>query len=383
MNVNLVGPVYPYRGGIAHYNAALAQALEEAGHRVRLISFQRQYPGRLYPGESDKDPSTEPLRFPAEYILDPLYPWTWIRTARSIRREHPDLVIFQWWTTFWGPAYASLAWMVNRQVKVAYLIQNVLPHEIKPWDRWIAWVTLRQGHAFVVQNPREHEKLLKIIPHSSLVLESHHPAFSPFSEHPLSKEEARRQLGLSADQIVLLFFGIVRPYKGLGYLIDAMPNVQHPVHLIVAGEFWEDITVYQKQITDLALKDRVTLINRYIPNEEAHQLFSAVDGFVAPYVEGTQSGAAGLAIGYGLPMIVTERVAAGLPEGYPVSKTSEGAYNNDSYAHAIPLADPLALTQAIDALVARLPSLKPSSFHARGDWPKLVKVIEAIGSGKP
>jgi glycosyltransferase involved in cell wall biosynthesis len=382
MKVNLVGPVYPYRGGIAHYNATLAQALEEAGHHVRLISFQRQYPGRLYPGKSDQDPSTEPLSYPAEYLLDPLYPWTWIRTARSIRQERPDLLIFHWWTTFWAPAYTFLGMLVRRQLKVVFLIHNVLPHETKIWDQWMARTAFRQAHAFIVQAPHERERLLTLIPGSSRVLDSPHPAYQPFSEQRISKEEARQQLGLPADRVILLFFGIIRPYKGLRYLFDALARVQQPVHLVVAGEFWEDVTLYQKQIADLALTEKVTLINRYIPNEVAHQLYSAADGLVAPYVGGTQSGAAGLAIGYGLAMIVTERVAAGLPAGFPICKTAQDASQNNGYAQVVPAADPLALAQAIETLIARLPSLKTYPLPATGGWSRLVKVIEELEPGR-
>jgi glycosyltransferase involved in cell wall biosynthesis len=382
MKITLIGPVYPYRGGIAHYNASLAQALVDAGHTVQLISFRRQYPSRLYPGESDKDPSAEPLSFPAEYILDPIYPWTWLHAVRSIRRDLPDLVVIYWWTTFWAPAFTSLAWLIRHKVKVAYLIHNVLPHEAKAWDRWMARTALHQGQAFIVQTPHERERLLALIPRSSLVVDSPHPAYLPFQKQPLSKKGARQQLGLPIDQPVLLFFGIVRPYKGLKYLVQALALVQQPVHLVIAGEFWEDVTIYQKQIETLSLSGKITLLNRYIPNEKAHQLFSAADGLVAPYIGGTQSGAAGLAMGYGLPMIITDRVAVGLPAGISTGRTADEAAQHSGYAHVVPTADPLALAQAIEALLTRLPTLTTAPHPAAGDWSRLVKVIEEIGQEK-
>ena len=109
MKFVLVGPVYPYRGGIAHYTTMLAQTLAKRGSQFHVVSFRRQYPRWLYPGKSDRDPSQEPLRVNAEYLLDPLYPWTWWQTARRIAEWKPDVVIFQWWTTFWAPAFAALA----------------------------------------------------------------------------------------------------------------------------------------------------------------------------------------------------------------------------------------------------------------------------------
>ena len=382
MKITLIGPVYPYRGGIAHYNASLAQALAVAGHTVRVISFRRQYPSRLYPGESDKDPSAEPLSFPAEYILDPLYPWTWLHAASRIRRDHSNLAVFHWWTTFWAPAFTSLAWLIRRQVKVTFLIHNVLPHEAKAWDRWMARATLHQGHAFIVQAPHERERLSALIPSSSLVIDSPHPAYPPFLNQSLSKSDARQQLGLPIDQPVLLFFGIVRPYKGLKHLVDALAQVQLPVRLVVAGEFWEDISIYQQQIETLALSEKITILNRYIPNEEAHLLFSAADGLVAPYVGGTQSGAAGLALGYGLPMIITDRVAAGLPTETSTGRTTNEATQYHGYAQIVPAADPVALAQAIDSLLMRLPTLSTTPLNSAKDWSRLVKVIEEIGQEK-
>jgi len=398
MKVTLIGPVYPYRGGIAHYNASLAQALTGAGHTVRLISFRRQYPSRLYPGETDKDPSVEPLSFPAESILDPLYPWTWLHAARTIINDHPHLVMFHWWTTFWAPAFTTLVWLIRRRVKVVYLIHNVLPHEAKAWDRWMARATLQQGQVFIVQAPHERERLAALIPRSSLVIDSPHPAYLPFRKQPLSKIEARQQLDLPIDLPLLLFFGIVRPYKGLKYLVDALAQVQRPVRLVVAGEFWEDVTIYQQQIETLALSDRITLINRYIPNEEAHLLFSAADGLVAPYVGGTQSGAAGLALGYGLPMIITDRVAvglpagivvittdkvaAGLPEGTSPGRTTDETDQPFGYAQIVPAANSLTLAKAIDTLLTRLPTLNITPLNGEREWSRLVKVLEEIGQEK-
>jgi glycosyltransferase involved in cell wall biosynthesis len=177
---------------------------------------------------------------------------------------------------------------------------------------------------------------------------------------------------------LLLFFGIIRPYKGLKYLVEAMALVRQPVHLVVAGEFWENIAAYHQLVEELGLSQTVTLLNRYIPNEEAHRLFSAADGLVAPYVGGTQSGAAGLALGYGLPMIVTDIVAAGLPTGSPKPLEPGASAGKNGYAQIVPPADSHALAQAIDALLRKLPTLTVRPFAVADDWARMVKVIEQI-----
>ncbi len=379
MKITLVGPVYPYRGGIAHYNASLAHALAASGHTVRLVSFRRQYPSRLYPGESDKDPSTQPLTYPADYILDPLFPWTWLRAARTIRADRPDIVLFHWWTTFWAPAYTALAWLIRRRIRTSFLIHNVLPHEARAWDRFLARTALHQGNSFIVQAPHEHEKLSTLIPPASKVIETQHPAYKPFSGEPVLKVDARQQLELPEGIPVLLFFGIVRPYKGLRYLVEALAQVSKPVRLVVAGEFWEDIGTYRQQIKSLNLENKVIILNRYIPNEEAHLLFSAADALVAPYIGGTQSGAAGLASGYGLPMIVTDIVAAGLPPESTNPSPGNGSTDSDGYTQIVPSADPGALARAIESLLTSLPDLSSQpATHPRDDWHRLVDAIVKI-----
>lgn len=366
MKITLVGPVHPYRGGIAHYTAHLARALHTAGHQVQVISFARQYPAWLYPGTSDKDPSQQAMQVEARYLLDPLYPWTWWRTGQAIRQDAPDMVVISWWTTFWGPAFAALAWSLGQQKQpVVFLVHNVLPHEARPWDRLLARAALGQGQGFIVQTEREAERLRTLIPAARSEL-CPHPRYERFSEQFLSKAEARRRLGLPLEGPLVLFFGIVRPYKGLKYLIEALGRVDG-VHLAAAGDFWDDIGPYQEQVESLGLRGRVHLANRYIPNEEAHLFFSAADAFAAPYVGGTQSGAVNVALAYGLPLVVTQPVAAGLPAEI------------QPRLHIVPPMDVVALAGAIEAVDWGQASVTaaPGPAHT---WERLVQTIEKLAA---
>lgn len=311
MKITLIGPVYPYRGGIAHYTTSLAKALQANGHDVKVVSFRRQYPQWLYPGKSDRDPSHAALTVPASYLLDPLYPWTWWRTAAKIRQEHPDLVLFQWWTTFWSLAFTCLAHRLRANgVQVGFLIHNVIPHEPRPWDRLLAKMALGQGDAFLVQSSSQRDLLEKLIPGARIDL-AEHPVYDLFSEQRMDRGEARQRLGVPEEFPLILFFGIVRPYKGLAVLVDAVGQLSaegRPVGLYIAGEFWEDEQKYREQIQRLGLSDRVWIENRYIPNEELPVIFSAADVFAAPYTDATQSGAVKMAMGFGLPAAVTRPV---------------------------------------------------------------------------
>ena len=366
MKISLIGPVYPYRGGIAHYTASLAKALVAAGHDVQVVSYRRQYPAALYPGQSDKDPSLHPIRVEAQFLLDPLYPWTWVETAKCIARSHPDLVLLQWWTTFWAPAYSVLARSLRSRSPVVYLIHNVFPHETKPWDRAMARLALSQGTAYIVQAPHERKKLEQLLPRA-MISYCNHPVYGRFGQEPISKQLARGQLGLPPDRPLVLFFGIVRPYKGLKYLMEALAQAKTDAQLVVAGEFWEDVTYYRELIKHLGLAGQVTLIDKYIPNEEAHILFSAADLLVAPYVDGTQSGAVELALGYGLPSIVTEPIMAAIDQ----SKIGS--------LQVVPAGNSRALAEALTNAIASLPGWAASQHPAEDDWWRMVEAIEEIG----
>jgi len=291
----------------------LAQTLAKRGSQFHVVSFRRQYPRWLYPGKSDRDPSQKPLRVNAEYLLDPLYPWTWWQTARKIAEWKPDVVIIQWWTTFWAPAFAALSFLLRRRgIKVLFVIHNVMPHEPRPWDRWLARLALRQGHSFLVQTAREKERLLSLLPQAQTIT-SPLPVYDMFAGQRIPIAEAKQQLGLPVDEPVALFFGIVRPYKGLRFAIEALAELRargKTVHLLVAGEFWEDVMTYTRLIEQLGLSAQVKIDNRYIPDEKIGLYFSSADVFVAPYVGGTQSAAVKVALGFDLPVVISRAIVS-------------------------------------------------------------------------
>lgn len=365
MRITLVGPVYPYRGGIAHYTTLLAQTLRDAQHALQMISFRRQYPAFLYPGETDRDTSQQPLKVAAEYLLDPLYPWTWFQAANTIARANPDLVIIMWWTTFWGPAYAVLSRLLRaRGVRVLYLIHNVLPHEPRLWDRLLARLAMAPARQYIVQAEREAQRLRILLPKAKIIM-SPHPVYDMFAGQTIPKERARQTLALAPDVPVLLFFGIVRPYKGLRYLLEALhllrQDGQAP-QLVIAGEFWEPESEYAALIDQWGLAQQVQIHNRYIANEDIPTFFGAADIFVAPYVDGTQSGSAKLALGFGLPMVLTRCVV-----DETLAKSSAVWVAEEQ--NAASLAQALNEALAGDPTPRRLPE---------GNWRQVAAVIESL-----
>lgn len=291
MKITVVGPIYPYRGGIAHHTTMLVRALTE-NHHVQAISFRRQYPRLLYPGRSDRDPSQPPLCITAEYLLDPIYPWTWWQTINSVVRTKPDVVLVQWWTTFWAPAFAVLAGLLRRKgIPLLFMVHNVLPHEARPWDAWLARWALGLGEGFVVQSQDEKARLLALLPRRRVEVVPH-PIHDLFADLLVPQDQARKQLGLSLAVPVLLFFGFVREYKGLRCLLEAMPIVKAAlvgVKLLIVGEFWQNKHSYQEQIARLDIEQNVIVVDRYVSNEEAPLYFSAASVVVLPYTQVTQS----------------------------------------------------------------------------------------------
>lgn len=208
-----------------------------------------------------------------------------------------------------APAFITIGKLCKRRgLPLLFLIHNVYPHEKRWFDLWLVRATLKLGDAYVVQSIQEKDKLLQLFPGARIFFHPH-PVYLPFAEQKISKIEAKARLGLDPNLPVALFFGIVRPYKGLSLLLEAVAALRQQgqkIQALIAGEFWDNIQKYIRLIERLEISDLVRLEDRYIPNEEVPLYFSAADVFVAPYTAGTQSGAVKLAMGFGLPIVVSE-----------------------------------------------------------------------------
>ena len=312
MKIILFGPVPPYRGGIAHFTQALAEKLVQQGHNVLTISYRRQYPGWLYPGKSDKDFSQETKIKDIFFVFSPLNYLDWNKTLQAIKAFQPDLVIYPWWVTFWALATSwLLGKLKNLGIPTRVLVHNALPHEGRWLDKKLTKYALKDARNFVTMTEKETERLKAVIHNTSKIETSSHPVYTQFPLSGLRKVQVREKLGLPNGCPIALFFGFVRPYKGLSVLLEAIGILKQEkvkMHLVVAGEFWQSESDYMKQIKDLDICDMVTIRADYIPDSEAGLYFEAADFFVAPYLEGTQSGSIKLAMGYRMPIIVTHTI---------------------------------------------------------------------------
>ncbi len=304
MKIALLSAFYPYRGGIAQFGAMLYRALEEE-HDVKAYTFKRQYPGFLFPGASQlvsEDDHADAI--PAERLLDSIQPFTFPKTAKAILKEKPDLVISQYWMTFFGPAFGAVHKKLEGHVKRISILHNVIPHEKRFFDTPANRYFLKHNDAFVVLSDKVRDDLLSIKPDAKY-LRLDHPVYSQFGKK-LDRDTALKQLGLDPANNYLLFFGFVREYKGLDLLLEALSQLPDDVHLIVAGEVYGSFEKYQAQIDTLDLGTRVHLYTKYISDEEVTNYFSAVDVCMLPYKGATQSGITAVAHHFDMPLIATD-----------------------------------------------------------------------------
>ncbi len=301
--VALLGPLHPWRGGLAQYLQLLGEALESHA-QVRAVTFTRQYPALLFPGTSQLDDAAPRAHFPTAALLDSIAPWTWRRTAAHLERFAPAAVILKWWMPFFAPAFASAVGPLRRRgTRVVLVCDNLIAHEPRFFDRAFTDWMMRNSDGYLVMSDaveRDLETLKPGAPHRRVP----HPFYAQFDRGRYTRESARATLGLSGD--VALFFGYVRHYKGLDTLLTAWKRVraERPdATLVVAGEFYEKPERYAA----LALAaGGVRILNRYIADAEVEALFRASDVTVLPYRAGTQSGVTHVAYALGSPVIATQ-----------------------------------------------------------------------------
>jgi glycosyltransferase involved in cell wall biosynthesis len=313
----IVGPAYPLRGGIAHFNESFCNSLTENGLEASIVSFYLQYPAIFFPGKTQNEREPREVSSLISPLLSSVNPRSWRRAAKHILQLKPDMVVIRFWLPFVGPALGSLARMLGQEgVKVMGLVDNAIPHERRPFDRGFSRWFFRHCHAFLTLSQRVADDLKYFAPTTPVHVHPH-PVYDIFGS-PVSKTDACRALGFDVQQPYLLFFGFVRRYKGLDLLLEAMgdPRVKAlGLKLIVAGEFYEDKKPYLEIMERHSISDQVVLHDRYIPTEEVRNYFCAASLVTQTYRDATQSGVTQIAYQFGRPMIVTS--VGGLPEIVP------------------------------------------------------------------
>ena len=314
MRICLVGPAYPYRGGISHFTQMLATTMVSMGHEPHIVSFARLYPSFLFPGRTQYEEAGARVRVEGERVIDSINPITWRRAGEAVSRFDPETIIVQWWHPFFAPAFRSVIGNVRRhegRPSAVYLCHNVLPHESSRHDRALVRWGLAKADAFLVQSREDRDQLLSLRSGARVTVHPH-PTYTQFAQGSLTRQDARLRLGVEGR--VLLFFGLVRAYKGLHTLLQAYGRVAEKLDatLLIVGEFYEDRAPYDAEISALGIGARVRVIDRYIPDEDVEVYFRAADLVVLPYRSATQSGITQTAFAFERPVVVT--AVGGLPD---------------------------------------------------------------------
>ncbi|MCX7930758.1 MAG: glycosyltransferase [Chlorobi bacterium] len=373
LRIAIVGPAYPYRGGPAAVVGYLYHALSER-HSARVFSFSRLYPRLLFPGTRQEDISTNPIKpHPAERILDSIVPATWHRTARAIAAMDPNVILLDWYQPFFGLCYGTVLRLVRRECRapIIVLAENIISHEARLLDRWLTQRTFRYADAFIAFSDAVASELRYRYPNRP-VARAHLPLFitpdtAPFRWTP---DAAKQRLGLDGKRVVL-FFGYIRPYKGLSTLIEAFARVGiSDAVLLIVGECYEDPERYRQLITASGNADRIHWVAEYVPNEDVPLYYTAADVVVLPYHSGTQSGVQRIAFAFGKPVVVTD--VGGIAED--VRAYGAGV--------VVPPRDPEALAAAIkhmltaSSLDAYIAGARRAAEHTR--FERIVEIIEQL-----
>ena len=304
MKIAVLSCFYPYRGGISQFNACLYGELSKE-HVVKAFNFKRQYPEFLFPGKTQyvtADDEAVPVE--SVSLLDTANPFTYHSTYREIRDWKPDVLIVRYWMSYFAPSLGYITRKMQKHCKVISILDNVIPHEPHFFDTPLTKYFLKGSTGCITLCDAVSKDLLKICPEARYTV-IQHPLYSHFGERK-DRIEAEEKLGLVHGKKNILFFGLIRTYKGLDILLEAFGMLPEEYQLIIAGEPYGSFDRYQEIIDRLPNKDRISMNLKYIKDSEVTDYFSVADVAVLPYRSATQSGISSISYHFEVPMIVTD-----------------------------------------------------------------------------
>jgi len=309
MRITILGPAYPYRGGLATFNERLASQFISECKEVDIRTFTVQYPEILFPGKSQYTDTPAPEGIKIVRQLNSINPINWIRTGWKIKKEKPDILLIRYWIPFLAPCLGTVARIArsNKYTVVISVVDNVVPHEKRPGDEMFTRFFMRSIDGAVALSDfvqKDIEDFRKDIPISVTT----HPLFDTYGKK-IMRNEALSALKLDQNNFYLLFFGFIRDYKGLDILINAFSDNRlrgKNLKLIVAGEFYENEATLKAMVKESGLENDVIFYDRYINDSEVRLFFCGADLVVQPYKSATQSGVTQIAFQFDKPMLVTD-----------------------------------------------------------------------------
>lgn len=324
--VVIIGPAHPLRGGLATFDQRLANEFIRSGYDCSIYSFSLQYPSFLFPGKTQfsNEPAPEGLKIFS--VINSVNPFNWIKIGNRLKKQKPDIIVVRFWLPFMGPSLGTILRKVrkNKHTKIVCIADNIIPHEKRFADKSFTKYFLISCDAFITMSEKVMNDLRKFQNQKPAQLVQH-PLYDNFGDI-ISKSDARKKLIINNEELIILFFGFIRKYKGLDLLLEAMKilkekNIEHQIpkiKLLIAGEFYEDEKAYRELIDKLGIRENLILKTEFIPDSEVKYYLCAADAVIQPYRNATQSGVTPLAYHFEKPMIVTN--VGGLPSLVPNEK---------------------------------------------------------------
>ena len=316
MKICILGPAYPYRGGIAAFDERLAHELAAEGHQVELVTFTLQYPSFLFPGKTQYSEGPAPEDLQIERRVNSINPLSWLNAGKALRKKKADLVVIAFWMPWLAPALGTIARLCK--TTTVGIVHNLMPHERKPGASLFVRYFCNSMDRFVALSNSVAEDIGRFVPGRQVAV-CPHPLYDNFGTS-VSREEACTKLGLNPKDRILLSFGLIRDYKGLDWLLEAFASIKDRkgMRLMVVGEFYTDGTKYHQLAERLGIDDEVIWKTEFVPDSEVKYYFCAADLIVQPYKSATQSGVTQIAYHFERPMLVTR--VGGLAEIVPDGK---------------------------------------------------------------
>ena len=373
MQIALISVAPPYRGGISKHTSILVEKLS-LHHSVDVINYSRQYPNFLFPGKTQylDDISESPNNYRS---IDSINPLSWFKTGNRLAMKKYDLVIFRFWNPFFAPALGIIAGLIKKKSpksKLMSLCDNILPHEKTPMGDFLTTYLFQKLDGHIVQSSQTEKELQEVVD-DPIYEKRFHPIYTNFPRK-IDKYTARNKLGLTAKYIIL-YFGIIRDYKGFDILLNAIAKLKNSdldFHLIAGGECYGNDEKYTQLISDLKISDFITWHNKYIPESDVAEYFSAADVVALPYRSASQSGITQIAYYYDIPVIVTK--VGGLPE----------IVDDGQSGFTIETENPTELANVLETHLKKGTFLEMENyiktFKQKFSWESFIEGIEAVCS---
>ncbi len=306
MNIVVIGPYFPYRGGISDTNQELCENLQKLGHSVIVFTFSLQYPSIFFPGKTQLSSKSKSPIIKGKRIINSLSPFNWISTVKKINNIDPDMLISCYWTPYMAPCFSFINRLINKKIKKIGLIHNAFPHENNLLQKNLLKFYLNSidKHITFSKNvTNQINKIYNVKNGITLFL----PVPKKFGE-PINKNLSKEKLNLCKDSIYILFFGLIREYKGLDILIKSMSKIieeKNKVKLLIVGENYKSIKNYKKIIERKKLNNNILFKDKFIDENEIKYWFCCSDLVIQPYKKASQSGISSLSFQFEIPTVTT------------------------------------------------------------------------------